>query len=262
MTPQRAGDPAAESPAVLAAPDRGRVPVGGLAGRVDHDPRRSDRRRTAGAGGHRRPGRCRARPRRSRRSPRRRPTASSSPSSPTSTSSAPEAPGRGEELLESLAGLEDLVVRRRQRRPDRGSGGVRCSRWPPRRTGRSGTSGTATVPTGSSPRGPRRDPCACGRRLERDPIGGGHGRGRGRVAVLRRAADGRDRGRPRHDLPRQHVPGGQQRLQRAVRAARRGRPVGGPGPDLRRPTSAGARTAGWRRSPAASSRSRSSGSGS
>ena len=75
------------------------------------------------------------------------------------------------------------------------------------------------------------------------------------------AADGRDRGRPRHDLPRQHVPGVQQRLQRAVRAARRRRAVGRARARPSSTTSAAARTAGPRRWRAACCRSRSVGLG-
>ena len=77
---------------------------------------------------------------------------------------------------------------------------------------------------GRCPRGHRRDRGARGRRPERDPFGRRHGRGGGGVAGLRRAADGRHRGRPRHDLPRQHVPGLQQRVERALRAAGRRAP--------------------------------------
>ena len=100
------------------------------------------------------------------------------------------------------------------------------------------------------------------RRHQPDPIGGGHGRGRRRVARLRRPAHGRHRRRARHHLPR---------------ATRSRRPTASPtcssscSPPARcprcscRPSSTcsiGASSGGPRRSPAACCRSRWSGSAS
>ena len=53
------------------------------------------------------------------------------------------------------------------------------------------------------------------------------------VARVRLRAGARDRGGARHDVPRQHVPGVELGVERAVRAARGGRAVGGARADVR-----------------------------
>ena len=168
-------------------------------------------------------------------------------SSPTSTSSAPEAPGPGRgarrgdlptSCATSIALVDDAD------RPE-GQLGAPCSRSTP--------SPTAAVGHFGYGDGCRRRPAALDaavtdgagrRRHEPDAVGGRHGRGRRGVARLRRPPHGRDRRRARHDLPRQHLPGVQQRLERAVRAARRRRAVGRARPDLRRPARPRRRPAG------------------
>ena len=87
---------------------------------------------------------------------------------------------------------------------------------------------------------------------------GRHGRRDRGLAVVRFRAGARDRGRARHHVPRQHVPGVELGVERAVRAARGGRALGRARADVRRaarPRRSDARPSG---SPVVCSASRSS----
>ena len=88
-----------------------------------------------------------------------------------------------------------------------------------------------------------------------------HGCGHRGLARVRLRARARRRGGARHDVPRQHVPGGELRLERAVRAARGRRAVGGARADVRHAARRGRRRRSATASPAGCSASRSSGSG-
>ena len=171
-------------------------------------------------------------------------------------------PGRGARSTSLDEPCADAIVVVDDADLERGSGGRRCWRSTPRPTARSAS---LRLRRRGRRRAARVDaavtaaPEGAATSLTRSVAG------MGAAAAVSRAfggaADGRDRGRARHDLPRQHLPGLQQRLQRALRAARRRRAVRGARADLRRPLRPRRRAAGPRRWPAACCRSRSVGLG-